>query len=266
MTTVYLNGVGIAAPGLCGWDETRAVLRGTIPYNAEKIPDIKSDAIPPRERRRASATANLAVHVAEQAVQNAEVNPADLATIFASFLGDLQIADKLCSSLTLPGRPVSPFQFHNSVHNAPAAYWSIATKSKKPSTSIACASKTFHAALLDAITFIKTEHQDVLLTVYDIATNDDLAKYHPIKNDFGVALVLQVKKTKSSLAELKINFISKEIKESNNEINPLTSLIKSNTSAQALILLSAVAMMKQQTIHLNYLSNCSIEIEVIPCL
>jgi hypothetical protein len=267
MTTVYLNGVGIAAPGLRGWDEARKVLRGINPYNPENIPDIKSEAIPPRERRRASGTANLAVHIAEQAVQNAEVNPADLVTIFASFLGDLKIADKLCTSLALPGRPVSPFQFHNSVHNAPAAYWSIATKSKKPSTSIACASKTFHAALLDAITFVTAEYHDVLLAVYDIAPPDTLAKYHPIKKDFGVALILQRKKTKSSLAELKIKYNSKALNESNtNIIKSLTPLIQANASAQSLILLSAVAMMKLQTIHLNYLSNSSIEIEVTPCL
>jgi hypothetical protein len=266
MTTVYLNGIGIAAAGLRGWDEAREVLREATPYNAENIPDIKSDAIPPRERRRASGTANLAVHVAEQAVKSAAVDPAELVTIFASFLGDLQIADKLCTSLSQPGRPVSPFQFHNSVHNAPAAYWSIATKSKKPSTSIACASKTFSAALLDTITFLTVENQDALLAIYDIAGPNQLAKYHLTQKDFGAALVLQKQKSKSSLAELKIKYKSQVFKESKTSISKnLMPLIEANSSAQSLILLSAVAMMKPQTIHLNYLSNSSIEVEVIPC-
>jgi hypothetical protein len=266
VTTVYLNGVGIAAPGLRGWDEARDVLRETIPYNAENIPDLKSDAIPPRERRRASGTANLAVHVAEQAVKNAEVDPTDLVTIFASFLGDLQIADKLCNSLSQPGRPVSPFQFHNSVHNAPAAYWSIATQSKKPSTSIACASNTFNAALLDAITFVTVENQDALLAIYDIASSNSLANFHPTQKDFGAALILQKKRTKSSLAELNIKYKSKVFERIENSISKsLLPLMKANASAQSLILLSAVARMEPQIIRLDYLSNSCIEIEVNPC-
>lgn len=267
MTTVFLNGVGIAAPGLRCWDEAREVLIGKIPYNSDNLPIIESDAIPPRERRRASVTANLAVHVAEQAVRNANVNPTELVTVFASFLGDLQIADRLCTSLTLPDRPVSPFQFHNSVHNAPAAYWSIATKSKQPSTSIACASKTFSAALLDAMSFVSVESKDVLLAIYDIGGSDVLAKYHPIQMDFGAALVFQREKTDSSLAELKIKYKTKNIKESNNKVfDQLTPLVQANASAQSLILLSAVAMKKQQSVYLNFLSNSSIEIEVTPCL
>ncbi len=46
--------------------------------------------------------------------------------VFACSGGDTDVINRLCSALMLPGCPVSPQQFVNSVHNAPAGYWSIA--------------------------------------------------------------------------------------------------------------------------------------------
>ena len=267
MTGIFLNGVGIAAPGLRGWTEARAVLRGDLERNCDNIPQHRSDLIPARERRRASGTANLAVHVSEQAVEYAGADPAGLAIVFASFAGDLQIADRLCASLALPDRPVSPYQFHNSVHNAPAAYWSIATGAKGPSTSIACADSSFTAGLLEAVSILLVENQDALLAIYDTAAPPTLAKFQPTQIDFGAALVLQRKKTDRSLAELNIKFQPHASRECDNFISPETiSMVKENPSAQALILLTAVALGSEGTVSLKYLTGSSVEIEVTPCL
>lgn len=267
MISVFLNGVGLAAPGLRGWEEAREVLRGNLERQPGNLPQYQSDLIPQRERRRASGTAKLAVHVAEQAVENAGADPAKLAAVFASFAGDLPIADRLCSSLTMPGRPVSPYQFHNSVHNAPAAYWSIATGSRNPSTSIACAATSFSAALLEAVSILDIENLDVLLTVYDVATPKALAKFQPTQIDFGVALVLQREKSGKSLAELKVKFKPHPPREGENSVSAdILSLINANVSAQSLILLSAVAAEEERIVSLKYLSSSSVEVETAPCL
>ena len=59
-----------------------------------------------------------------------------------------------CTRSWKPWRPtereLSPTRFHNSVHNAPAGYWSIATQSREPSTSLCRDDESFQAALLEA--------------------------------------------------------------------------------------------------------------------
>lgn len=267
MTSIYLNGIGISAPGLPGWPETRKILRGQRPYKPEATSPPQSNLIPEKERRRASATAKLAVHVAEQAATHAGADPKKLAAVFASFAGDLQIADRLCHALTLPERPVSPYQFHNSVHNAPAAYWSIATESMGPSTSIACADSSFAAALLNAVSYIEIEKSGVLLAAYDTATPEALAKFHPVRNDCGVALVLEVNRSDKSLAKLTISFNAETSLEQENHFSPdLRALLKDNAAGQALLLLEPVARKETRSVSLNYLTGSSVEVEVIPCL
>src|SRR5690606_40428753 len=69
------------------------------------------------------------------------------AAVFASSGGDYPIIDQICKALCEPERLVSPTQFHNSVHNSAAGYWSIATGSRAPSTSISAFDDTFAAGL-----------------------------------------------------------------------------------------------------------------------
>ena len=55
-------------------------------------------------------------------------------------------------------QPVSPTQFHNSVHNTAAGYWSIATGSQQPTTCLACHDATAAAALLKAMAEVRTRN------------------------------------------------------------------------------------------------------------
>ena len=52
--------------------------------------------------------------------------------MFASTYGDLAITDYMCSTLAKAPMTLSPTRFHNSVHNAAAGYWSIATACRQP--------------------------------------------------------------------------------------------------------------------------------------
>ena len=154
-------GVGLLAPGLPSWKRGRAILNGETAYQYDAMPPFDIGPLPPNERRRTTNVVRLSLHVAREAIAEAPVDPADLYSVFSCSGGDTETLDKICSALTLPERPVSPNQFHNSVHNAPAGYWAIATGSRNPSTSLSAYDTSFSAGLLEAISLVLVEAQPV---------------------------------------------------------------------------------------------------------
>jgi len=62
---------------------------------------------------------------------------------------------------------LSPTQFHNSVHNTTAGYWSILSKCQAPATAIAAADDTFAMGLIEAYSQLQQEGGDRLLVCYD---------------------------------------------------------------------------------------------------
>ena len=70
-------------------------------------------------------------------------------SVFASSGGDYPIIDAICMGLS-PRQRYFPTQFHNSVHNAVAGYWSIATGAQSASSSISAFQDTFAAGIFEA--------------------------------------------------------------------------------------------------------------------
>ncbi len=266
MTTVYLDGIGIEAPGLSTWGQTAPILRGESPFNFEKRTPPVATLIPENERRRADDTIHLAVHVAEEAVNNAKVNPQSLINVFSSFRGSLKIVHHICNASTLPDHPVSPTQFHNSVFNAPSSYWSIATGTRGLSTSLACAESSFPAALLSAAACASTQNQGVLLVMYDVESPKPFHKQYATKFNCGIALVLMPLQSSNSLAQLEINFQSNRARETDKILNPpLENFISGNASAQPLIILSKVANQESCRLSYNYLEKGAVQVKIQLC-
>ncbi len=188
--TAWVDAIGIGAPGLGNWDRARSVLSGAQDYRSEPLPPPSTSLLAANERRRTTAVIRLALQTAEDALRGARIPPAELCSVFASASGDLEIVDKICSALSLPERPVSPTQFHNSVHNAPAGYWSLGAATRMPSTSIAAHAFSFAAGLLEAWTMIEAEAEPVLLVAYDWPPPVPLADHWPVSHPFAVALLL----------------------------------------------------------------------------
>ena len=61
------------------------------------------------------------------AVRASGRDPATLPSVFTSAHGDLAVNDYMCATLATQPTAISPTRFHNSVHNAAAGYWTIAT-------------------------------------------------------------------------------------------------------------------------------------------
>jgi hypothetical protein len=148
--------------------------------------------LPPNERRRAPDTVAVALEVGQAACMNAGRDPAQLPTVFASTYGDLAITDYMCGTLAKAPMTLSPTRFHNSVHNAAAGYWSIATACRRPYCALGAGRYTFAAGLLTAAVQVCADQTDILLVAYDIEARGPLAQVAHSQGILGVALVLSV--------------------------------------------------------------------------
>lgn len=183
-----LAGQAVLAPGLADWAAARAVLLGSAPYVPGPAPDPAPTLLPTAERRRASASVRWALAVAQQALAGRDADA--VATVFASCGGDGAITHQICEALASPQGVVSPTRFHNSVHNAPAGYWSIATRSQAASTSLSGFEGSFAIGLLEAATQAAIERRSVLLVAYDLPYPEPMHALWPVAHPFAAALLL----------------------------------------------------------------------------
>jgi hypothetical protein len=265
MLTLHVAGVGILGPGLDGWETSRALFANQLAYKSGDTAEPRPTLLSATKRRRMSYTARLAVHVAQQALEQSGLPGDELATVFASSDGDTAILHQLCSALVLPERAVSPTAFHNSVHNAPAGYWSIANGSHASSNSLSCYDATFVTGLLDAACQATVEHRPVLLNVYDMKMPQPLHDARPIDVSFATALVLLPQPSSATLARLDIELRSAdETPESTLEQPAMESLRCANPAARALPLLAALARARASEIVLAYVNGSSVHVKVSP--
>ncbi|MGP1682146.1 MAG: beta-ketoacyl synthase chain length factor, partial [Giesbergeria sp.] len=66
---VFVDGVGLYAPGLSGWQHARAVLAAPQTYHPAPLQLPSIDALPAAERRRLGVAVKLAMAVGYDAVQ-----------------------------------------------------------------------------------------------------------------------------------------------------------------------------------------------------
>lgn len=204
MKPIFIESLGIAAPGLAGWPQARAVLRGEQAYAAQELETYQPNFLPPNERRRATPAVRLAFRVSEEAVAGSSLPAQDLAAVFATSEADTSILHRICSALAEDSRAVSPTDFHNSVHNAAAGYWSIAATAKLPSVTLAAHDATFMAGLIEACGLIHGDSYSVLLAVYDLRPPAPLFDGRPLLSHAGVAFVLTAERSQRSLAQIDI--------------------------------------------------------------
>jgi hypothetical protein len=187
---VAVLGVGLIGPGLPDWAGAQALLRDPASWQRLTTAVPLPGRLPPTERRRAGTVVKASVVVADEAVAAAGADAAQLATVFTSSTGDPVNCHLLCEALAAPERMVSPTRFTNSVHNAAAGYWHIATQSRQPSTSLAAFDASFAAGLLEAAVQCLSTGQPVLLVACDVPYPEPLHALRPVADVFAVALVL----------------------------------------------------------------------------
>ena len=121
----------------------------------------------------------MAIEVMDQACKMAAQDPSEVASVFGSGMGDMQITDYMCRTLATAPRAVSPTKFHNSVHNASTGYWSIATGSHAATNAICAYANTVAASLLEGAIQAAEEDIPVLVAI------EELAAPQPFKSVIG---------------------------------------------------------------------------------
>ena len=260
---IYLQSLGIAAPGLPDWETAKAVLSGDAKYQHSPLQLTAPDLLPAAERRRSSDSVRLALRVAADALASEQVGEIEPAAIFCSAYGDPVITHKLCELLSGTPPMASPTLFHNSVHNAPAGYWSIATANRATTSSIAAGEWSFSHGLLAAMAQCKSEQRPVLLVCYDLPYPSPLDACCPTADAFAGALLLKPDKTPESLAKISLN-LEVGISESRMQNEQLELLRRDNPAARALPLFNAIALAGGNC-HIAYGDNQLLNLEVTWC-
>lgn len=266
MLTCWIAGVAVIGPGLPGWEASEATLAGRAPWTPAE-PNVPLPALlPPTERRRTSPAVRLALAAAAEATA-AEPDRAALETVFACSNGDGQIIGGILAALHDPaGVALSPTQFHNSVHNAPAGYWHIAVGSTAPSVSLGGHDDSVAAGLLAAVTAVATRGCRVLLVAYDAPMGPPLDQARPTGAPFAMALVLRPRPEGEGLcAMLRLDFRAEAAPAPPAPADPLDALAGGNPAARALPLLRALAARRPAAILLPLLDDAHVALAVAPC-
>jgi len=219
--------------------------------------------LPAAERRRTGRVVRLALAVALEATTRADVEPAELASIFSSSGADGHNCHEICQALALPSRELSPTRFSNSVHNAAAGYWSIATGAKRESNVLCAFDASFCAGLLEALAHVAVEEQPVLFVAYDTDYPEPLRSKRPIPDAFGAAFVLTPHRERGSLARIEASLADRP---ADALFDPQLEALRASTpAARCLPLLERLAMRHPGLTVLDYLDVSSLAVRVDPC-
>ena len=239
----YVAGVALWGPGLPGWTDSRAVLAGETPYTPTDIAPPVPDILSANERRRTGVTVRLALVAAQQAMAMAGFPPGSVASVFGCSNGDGAVVHAILETLAQPGGQVSPTQFHNSVHNAAAGYWTIATRSNKGAVTLTGHDATFAVSLLKAMAELYVERQPILLCVHDSPIPAPMAQKRPTLAPFAACLVLTPEPCGRTLARIGVTHEATAVSaaEEATILASLLALSQGNPAARALPLLELLA-------------------------
>lgn len=263
MTACDLSAVGLVCPGIAAWQDSIPVFVGGVPYQPAPLATPQPRLLSASERRRATAFTKLALLAAEDAMAGGGSAVAQVRSVFASSGGDMDIIDKICSSLMQPDRPVSPTHFHNSIHNAAAGHWGIAVGCTETSISLSGHDSSFSFGLLEAAAMVAMENTHVLLVACDVPPPYPLSEKRGVTAPFAVALLLGPPGSADRLAGLRLCFEDGG-REDHLADPALECLRTGNPAARSLPLLQAIARRKTGQVALAHSASRVLCVELEP--
>jgi Beta-ketoacyl synthase, N-terminal domain len=262
MKTVTVQAVGICAAGLRDWPSASRVLAGSADFELDPPPNGPLEWLPQTERRRINETSRLACLAASEAL--AALGPGvsrTIPAIFTSADGDGVVLAQLLSSLAQREVVVSPTAFHNSVYNAPAGYWTIASRSTAPCTTVCADSSSFAVALLEGYVQAITTGASVLFVAAYVPFPEAIRALGRSTAAFACALVLTGAPAGigASIEGWRIGAGSGRSRGS----VEISAIYGDNAAAAALPLLRALASGDDENVALPYLDGAWLELEVV---
>jgi hypothetical protein len=259
----FVRGIGLLGPGLPDWPQSVPVLAGRRDYAPQPTLLPTPVLLPATERRRTGRVVKLALAIASEAARDAGAAPAHLRSVFSSSGGDGHNCHEICQALAVEPREMSPTRFSNSVHNASAGYWSIATGATLASTVLCALDGSFCAGLLEALAQVSVDRAPVLLVAYDTEYPEPLHAKRPVPDAFGIALVLTPDLGERSAARLEAALDAGA--PDTLEDSQLEALRRAVPAARALPLIRQLALGEPGRVVLEYLDVCNLAVEVVPC-
>lgn len=261
--TGWIDGVGLLGPGLDNWAAAQPILTGAADYEPRPIMVPPPVALPPPERRRVGLAVKVALAVAQEAIAAAQLDAKQLAAVFSSSGADGDNCDAICQVLASEDRHISPTRFHNSVHNASAGYWGIASGAMTPATVLCAYDGSFGAGLLEALIQVAVDSVGTLLVTYEAPHPEPLHAKRPLPAAFGLALALMPQQGPNSLARLQVDLVEAPL---DRLANPdLEALSRQIPSARGLPLLQALARGHDGRVILEYLEPLRLAVDIQPC-
>lgn len=267
MTALAIAGIGVCAPGLADWQHTRAVMCGAAPHRPEPLKKLAAMSLPPTERRRANDMAQLAIHVAAQAVLDLPADEvAHLPTVFSSADGDGRVLAQMLEALAQPDVALSPTLFHNSVFNAPAGYWSIASRCQAAAMTLCAGAASYAAGLIEACTHVRKTNAQVLYVAFDAPYAASLSAFGLDHPPFACALLLgPAAAVRSPTCGTIDQWKMTSRADGSEPPHPiLADFFAGNAAAAALSLLAAVALREQTRVSLPYLDDGRLQFVYTP--
>lgn len=249
-------GVGAWGPGFNNWSELSALFSDQQ-LEIEQSKGPKPEIIPANERRRAPLPVRLAVESSWQATQHAGLDPAKLASVFVSGLGDTQLTDYMCRVLASQNKALSPTKFHNSVHNAAAGYWTISTGCMEAANSVAGFQQSVSLTLLEALIQCHAEQRPVMLTFYDAPCSDVLLELMKNEISFASSIIIAPSNNSQNESESDVPVYQVEVEQANVDwpefiaCEMLQNCYAVNPVGRVLPLLKAVALKNLGSNHLQ---------------
>jgi hypothetical protein len=232
------------------------------PYRYELPPEPRPELLPPNERRRGARTVRWALAVAQEAIGTSGAAASDIASVFSSSSGDGEVLHEICQTLATATREVSPTRFHNSVHNAAAGYWSIASGSRRNSVTVCGHDASFGLGLLEASALLHADERSVLLVVYDLPYPEPLLSARPVRQALAIAMVLSRDEDAPRLARWRLSLCPRPDARQTGGVWP--EALDSNPAAAGLPLLAAVARRTPQSVHLGIGASQAMAVECAP--
>jgi hypothetical protein len=265
MLSAYVQGIGLIGPGLADWQSGARVIAGAQPYASQPTVVPAPDGLPAAERRRTGATVKLALSAAQQAIAAAGVDPVGIPSVFTSSGGDGLICHEICETLASADRQLSPTRFHNSVHNAAAGYWSLATGATAASTALCAHDGSFTAGLLEALALVSADRVTVMLNAYDTGYPEPLRAKRPLPDSFAVALILVPGPSPKACARITASLCDAGAVSDRLSEPGLEALRASLPAARGLPLLRLLARREPGEVVIDYVGEQRVAVEVREC-
>lgn len=209
----------------------------------------KGGSLDRRCRRISGELMRALTDVAHDAMSQAEVDPATVASVYGSALGEVQTMLKLLGQIWKDNEPPSPMAFAASVHNAASGVASISHQNHAFTTSIAANFDTPAMSLIEGAALLATGTPEVLIACGDEPSPSELMGEHSNWSTLCTAVMLSANRNHPKrLATIKMPTLHLE-----ETVPPLdvVSDLQNNPSFGLLKLVDTIVRQRQGIVRLD---------------